>query len=171
MKKQLLTVVCSLALLVSVGACKNKQEQTAMPPGHPATGQTGMPAGKVVMPKGQTTVNLPDSVKGKWKAVVIAVEDKATKKTSEHTIALNSDYKIPNTDLKISVGEFIPDFKMEGLTITSLSNDPNNPAVKVNVSEDGKEVFKGWLYSKFPTIHAFESTKYGLTLKSGVKKG
>lgn len=182
MKKKVLVVVCSLALLLAAGACKKKQEQPGMqpgmpgqqqlPPGHPQPGQPGMPpGGNVVMPKGETTVSLPDSVKGKWKSVVLVVEDKGSKKTSEFTVSLNSDLKVPNSNLKISVSEFIPDFKMDGLTITSLSNEPNNPAVRVKVFEADKEVFKGWLYSKFPTIHPFEHPKYGIVLKSGVKKG
>jgi hypothetical protein len=38
-----------------------------LPPGHP---QQGGPGGQqVTMPKGQTTVSLPDAVKGKWKSV------------------------------------------------------------------------------------------------------
>ncbi|MDA8431499.1 MAG: DUF2155 domain-containing protein [Nitrospiraceae bacterium] len=176
MKKQILVAVCSLSLLFAVGACKKKQEQPMpqtgmpgqqLPAGHPPTGEQP----SVVMPKGETTVSVPDSVKGKWKAVVLVVEDKATKKAKEYTVNLNGDLKVPDSKLKIEVGEFLPDFKMEGLKITSMSNEPNNPAVRVKVFEDGKEIFKGWLYEKFPTIHPFEHQKYSLALKGGVKKG
>ncbi|MHB8880165.1 MAG: DUF2155 domain-containing protein [Thermodesulfovibrionales bacterium] len=181
MKRKILAVACSLTLLIAVGACKKKQEQPApqtgapgqqqpLPPGHPAPNQQGGPGG-VVMPKGETTISLPDAVKGKWKGVVLVVEDKASKKKSEYTVNLNSDLKIPNSDLKVTVGDFLPDFKMDGLSITSTTNEPNNPAVKVVVFDKDKEVFKGWLYSKFPTIHPFEHPKFGLMLKNGVKKG
>jgi len=182
MKKQILAAACSIALLLSVGACKKKQEQPMpqpgmpgqqqqLPPGHPQPGQPGMPpAGGVTMPKGETVVTLSDAVKGKWKAVVLVVEDKTTKKTSEQTVTLGSDLKIPGSNLKVSVSDFIPDFKMDGLNISSLSNEPNNPAVRIKVTEADKEIFKGWLYSKFPTIHPFEHPKYGIVLKSGVKK-
>ncbi|MDA8083725.1 MAG: DUF2155 domain-containing protein [Nitrospiraceae bacterium] len=180
MKRKILAVACSLTLLVAVGACKKKQEpgapmtgapgqQQQLPPGHPVPGAGG--PGGVVMPKGETTVSVPDSVKGKWKAVVLAVEDKETKKTSEHTVNLNSELKLPNSKITVKVSDFLPDFKMDGLNITSMSNEPNNPAVKVVVTDGDKEIFKGWLYSKFPTIHPFEHAKYGLVLKSGVKKG
>jgi len=182
MKKKILAVACSLTLLVAVGACKKKQEQPAvppmgapgqqgqLPPGHPGGNQQPGQPGGVVMPKGEMKVVLPDAVKGKWKGVVLTVEDKATKKSSELTANLNSDVKIPNSNLTVKVGEFLPDFKMEGLSITSTSNELNNPAVKVVVMEGDKEVFKGWLYSKFPTIHPFEHPKYAMLLKSGVKK-
>ncbi len=145
-----------------------------MQPGMPGQpGQPGGPQGQpnIVVPKGEKTVVVPDSVKGKWKAVVLVVTDKKTNKQQEFTVNLNSDLKIPNSNLKVSVGEYLPDFRMEGLTLTSASNDPNNPAVGVKVSEGGKEIFKGWLYSKFPTMHPFEHPNYSIVLKDGVKKG
>ncbi len=205
--KKVLIVVCSLSLLLAAGACKKKEQtvpqpsmpgpQQQLPPGHPgmapggpvapaAPGVPGAPAGvpgtagvpgNIVMPKGETMVNIPDAVKGKWKAVILIVEDKASKKSSEYTIKLNSDFKIPNSNLKITVGDFLPDFRMNGLEITSMSNDPNNPAVGIKVFEGGKEIFPapgkkwGWLYAKFPTMHPFEHAKYGISLKEGIKKG
>lgn len=179
MKKQIFVAVCSIALVLSFGACKKKEEkpqapqagapaQGQLPPGHAQQGDPG--AQQVTMPKGQTTVSLPDAVKGKWKAVIVVVEDKGSKKKTEHTINVNSDFKVPGSNLKLAVGEFIPDFKMDGLTITSTSNEPNNPAVGLKVFEDEKEIFKGWLYSKFPAIHPFEHPKYAVMLKSGIKK-
>ena len=90
---------------------------------------------------------------------------------------LNSDFSVPNSNLKISVGEFLPDFKMEGLTLTSVSNQPNNPVLSIRVFEDGKQIFPapgrqwGWLFAKVPSIHPFEHPKYGIILKEGVKKG
>jgi len=177
MKKQILAVVCSLSLLVAAGACKKKEESPMPPTGMPGQGTPGgqpaapgQPGGQnIVVPKGEKTVVVPDAVKGKWKAVVLVVTDKKTNKQQEFTVNLNSDLKIPNTNLKVAVSEFLPDFRMEGLNLTSASNDPNNPAVGVKVSENGKEIFKGWLYSKFPTMHPFEHPSYGITLKNGVK--
>jgi len=177
MKKQILVAVCGLSLVLAFGSCKKKEEKPAMPqtgaPGQSQQlppGQPGGPQGQVVMPKGQTTITVPDSVKGKWKAVKIVVEDKTTKKKNEYTVNLNSDFKVPDSDLRISVGDYLPDFKMNGLSITSSSNEPNNPAVHVKIFEKDKEVFKGWLYSKFPAVHPFEHPKYSLTLRDGVKK-
>ncbi len=191
--RKVLVVVCSLLLLLAAGACKKKQETAPMPSmpgsqqlpaGHPGMGPGGAgapgtpgPQPNVVMPAGETSVTVPASVKGKWKGVVLVVQDKSTKKTNEYTVNLNSDFKIPSTSLTISVGEFLPDFRMNGLEITSMTNDPNNPAVAAKVSEDGKQIFPapgkkwGWLYSKFPTMHPFEHPKYSIVLKEGIKKG
>ncbi|RPI37078.1 MAG: hypothetical protein EHM54_04060 [Nitrospiraceae bacterium] len=198
MKKQVLAVVCGLSLLLAAGACKKKEEtppmpQTGMPgqqgvmpaqPGAPM-GQPGTPMGEqgvppghnVMIPKGQSTVVVPDAVKGRWKAVVLVVTDKKTNKQNEYTVNLNSDFDIPGSKLKVHVGEFLPDFKMNGLQITSSSNEPNNPAVAVNVSDGGNQIFPpagkkwGWIYTKFPTMHPFEHPNYAIGLKAGVKKG
>jgi hypothetical protein len=158
--------------------------QPAPQPGTPGQqpmmpGQPGMPGQqrRIIMPQGETSVVVPDSVKGKWKAVVLVVQDKTTQKADEYTVNLNSNFKVPNTGIKITVGEFLPDFRMEGLSLTSVSNEPNNPAVAIRVSEGGKQIFPGngkkwgWLYMKFPTMHPFEHPKYAVFLKEGVKKG
>ncbi|HSB30088.1 MAG TPA: hypothetical protein VLD55_00645 [Candidatus Sulfobium mesophilum] len=204
--KKVLVVVCSFSLLLAAGACKKKEQpvpqpvmpapQQQLPPGHPgmapggpggpvapgapdvpgAPGAPGAP-GNVIVPKGETTVKVPDAVKGKWKSVVLVVEDKEAKKSSEYTVNLNSELKIPNSNLKVAVGEFLPDFRMNGLEITSMSNDANNPAVGIKVFESGKQIFPaagkkwGWLYAKFPTMHPFEHPKYAIGLKGGIKKG
>ena len=168
-----LTLAVALVLAFGLGACKKKEQQPVpqAPQAPQGTGPVqGMPPG-MGMQKTELKVVVPDSVKGKWSGVKISVEDKTAKKSQEYTINLNSEFKVPNSDLKIAVGDYLPDFRMDAGTITSASNNPNNPAVSVKVFEGDKEVFKGWLYSKFPTIHPFEHPKYGLGLKEAVKKG
>src|SRR5208283_3780116 len=134
--------------------------QAPMPPHGDATSMA---------PKVARTVVVPEEVKGKWSKVVLDVVNKGTNKSGEYTVKLKSEFKIPNTDLKISVGDFLPDFRMNDNTLTSARDQQNNPAVRVEVFEGGKSVFKGWLYSKFPTMHPFEHPKYAITLKEGVK--
>jgi len=147
--------------LVFTMACKKKEEAKPTEQAAPAPG--------MVVPSQPPEVVVPEAVKGKWSAVKIAIEDKTAKSTKEVSIKLNSDYKIPNSTLTIKVGEFLPDFKMEGTVITSASDQPNNPAVKIVVMDGDKEIFKGWLYSKFPAIHPFQHERFGLTLKEGLK--
>ncbi|OHE55305.1 MAG: hypothetical protein A2Z47_12035 [Thermodesulfovibrio sp. RBG_19FT_COMBO_42_12] len=195
MKKKLLAVTLCLFLAVSVSACKKKEAQPPVPqaPGTMAPGQ--MPQGPVMqgplspggqqqvpgsgmtMPKGQSQIMIPDSVRGKWSAARIIFEDRITKTKKEYTVKLNSDFSIPSSNLRITVGEFLPNFKMEGLTITSMSNQSNNPALAIRVFEGSKQIFPapgrrwGWLFAKVPTIHPFEHPKYGIILKEGMRRG
>jgi hypothetical protein len=201
----LLALCC--ALIFSLGACKKKETAPAvpqtpgtvapgplMPPGQVQPGQMPpmqMPPGQVqpgqmpsgaqqrglMMPRGKAHVVVPNSVKGKWSGAKIIVEDKLTKIKHEYTVKLGSDFKIPDTDLSIHVGDFLPDFRMDGLNLTSASNEPINPALAVRVFEKGKQIFPapgrewGWLFGRVPSVHPFEHQKYGIILKEGVKKG
>jgi len=176
----MLVVVC---ILLSLGACQKKEEQPVpktpiqSPLAQPSDlNQPMPPKGPMADPHGdmvkkeQKTVQVPEDIKKSWGKVKLVFTDKAAKKSKEYIVDLGSELVIPGTDLKVTVGEFLPDFKIMGSTITSGSNEPNNPGVRVEISEKGKSIFKGWLYSKFPDMHPFEHDKYGLNLKEGVRK-
>lgn len=167
-----------MTIMVTVGCKKN--EPSYAPPAAPPAFQSGSTPGSTPgstmstapadIPKiegGGVTV-VPDVVKGKWKAVVLVVEDKGQKQNKEYTVPIGKTLEIPNSKLTMEVLEFLPDLKIENSTFTSVTNDPNNPAVHVVVKEEGKEIFKGWLFSLFPTIHPFQHAQFGVTLKEGV---
>ncbi|MGO9952531.1 MAG: DUF2155 domain-containing protein [Dissulfurispiraceae bacterium] len=192
MTKKILLLLTTLGL-VFFAACQNKEEQPApkapmqspmaqpsnlsqpmtspqpMTPQEamPPNGQTGAPHGEMVS-KAPLTIEVPADVKKSWHKVTLVFLDKGSKKTKEYTVNINSQFEIQGTDLKVAVGQFLPDFKM-GATITSGSNEPVNPAVRVEVFEKGRSIFKGWLFSKVPGIHPFDHDKYGLILKEGIR--
>lgn len=168
MKFKALAIMLGISFILSLGACK-KKEETPPPPTPQGITPTTQSPHSVIMPKGEIKVVVPDNVKGKWSAVKLSIKNKETSNEEQVTIKLNSEYQIPNTNLKIKVGDFLPDFKMDGLTITSASAEPKNPAVKVTIYENNKEIFKGWLYSKFPNIHPFQHEKFSVTLIEGIK--
>jgi hypothetical protein len=143
-----------LLLPVLLVGCGRKEEKKAGEPA-PISGH---------MAKKEAVVVVPDSVRGKWKAVKIAVTNKETNKENVYTVAIGSEVSIPNTGLSIMVENFLPHFMMEGTTLTSQSNEPKNPAAQIRIMEGGKEIFKGWLFSLYPTTHAFQHPKYGFTL-------
>lgn len=183
MKKALL-ILLVISVVFAFASCKKKGEQTTTPtetksparqgpiidtppataPGH------GSPAAKT-----QFQIVIPPEVKEQWGAVTIVVEDRQENKTQEFVVNIGDEFKIPDSKLTVKVGPFLPDFKMNAETITSASNEPNNPAVGITVMEDGNKIFPstgdiGWLYSKFPTIHSFQHERFSLSLKAGTKK-
>ncbi|MBF0559484.1 MAG: DUF2155 domain-containing protein [Nitrospirae bacterium] len=192
MKRVVNVIVIMLAIAGLIAGCKKAEKQpeqqtsphamqqipaapiqSPMPQGNPQMQpQAPMPPhgdSAAMAPKVEKKVVLPDTVKGKWGKVVLTVDDKGSNKTSEYKIKLNSDFKVPNSDIKVVVGDFLPDFKMTDTTITSGSSEPDNAAVHVEIFEGGKSLFKGWLFSKFPTMHPFEHPKYAIKLKEGIK--
>ena len=165
-------VIVAMLLLVSIpfASCKKKEQPPVPPPmqevppgqpGAPPHGMTGGPEKKVVVP--------PD-VKAAWKAVKVEVEFKGKKAKKPFSIPLNSEFKVPDSDLTVKVGDFLPHFAMTADSITSNSNDLENPAARIEVLEKGNTVFKGWLFSKFPDIHPFQHDQYGVRLVEGEKK-
>lgn len=115
--------------------------------------------------KSTRTVEVPEEVKEKWKEVSIQVMDKKTGESKHYKVQVSSSFKVPNTDLDIEIGDFLPHFTMPtGGKITSASNEPKNPALQVTINENKEEKYRGWLFANFPEMHAFEHEKYAITL-------
>jgi hypothetical protein len=168
--KRIVAAVLVAGMLVSFAGCKKKEEKPQLPAGHPSTEGGMPPAGMPDMPKVDRTVVVPKEVAAKWKSVKITIEDKVAKSSKEYTIAVGAEQSIPNTTIKVKVLAFLPDFRMGEKEITSASDKPNNPAAQVSVTDGGKEVWKGWLYSMHPGVHPLQHEKIGLTLIGGVSK-
>ena len=174
MLKKIVAVLIVLVLAVAFGACKKKEEKPMMPSG----GQPGMvggmpPAGMPStqnMPKVERKVVASKEVTTKWKAVKLAVENKATKTTKEYTVNVGSEMTIPNTKMTVKVLNFLPDFKMSDKEIYSASDKPNQPAAQVVVIENGKEIWTNWLFAMQPGIHPFQHENIGIVLLGGVSK-
>lgn len=152
--KVAMRVLFPALLLALVAGCGKKEEKKAE--------ETVPMSGHVT--KKEAVVVVPDSVKGKWKAVKIAVTNKETNKETVYPVAIGATFAIPNSGLSVKVENFLPHFMMEGTTLTSQSNEPKNPAAQIRIMEGGKEIFKGWLFSLYPTTHAFQHPQYGFAL-------
>ncbi|MCG3111825.1 MAG: DUF2155 domain-containing protein [Candidatus Manganitrophus sp.] len=167
-----------LVIFLLFAACDKKEanymEEVSAPPPAPQAQQvqrsehppTNRPSD--VPDLSNAEIVIPDMVKGKWKAVKLMVEDKQTHQITEHTINLGEEYTLPDSAVKVKVGEFLPDLIIQGTVFTSVSNELKNPAVRVIISENGKELFKGWLFSLFPTMHPFQHPRFAVTLKDVV---
>ncbi len=147
-------LVFALCVLALAAGCTKKEEKVS------ETVPAHAPGGA----RKESAVIVPDSVKGKWKAVKIAVTDKVSGKETVYTVGIGNTVAIPGSNLALKVDTFLPHFVMEGTTLTSQSNEPKNPAAQIRIMEDGKEIFKGWLFSLYPTTHAFQHPQYGFTL-------
>ena len=114
---------------------------------------------------GHVPVSVPPDVQSKWKSVVIEVANKQTNEKKDYVIDIKQSFIIPDTKIRLDVLTFLPDFSMSPKGITSLSNEPRNPAAKVVIYEDGTKIFESWLFQKLPTVHPFEHKVYAIKLK------
>jgi hypothetical protein len=179
MLKKISAVFVVVVLAASFGACKKKEETPMMPQG----GQPGMvggmpPAGMAPagmpnaqnMPKVERTVVASKEVTAKWKAVKLAIANKAARTTKEYTVNVGSELSIPDTKITVRVLNFLPDFKMSDKEYYSASDKPNMPAARVVVTENGKEIWNNWLFALQPAVHPFQHENVGIVLLSGVSK-
>ncbi|MBM2838975.1 MAG: hypothetical protein HW415_1600 [Deltaproteobacteria bacterium] len=153
--KYLIVLAVAVPLVLGIG-CKKKEEAPA--PLMPAV------EAPITVKKEEIVIMVPDAVKGKWKDITIEVTNKQTNQKSTITVPIGGEAAISDTKMKVKLEAFLPEFMMEGVNITSASNEPKNPAAYIVVTEDGKEVFKGWLFSLYPTAHPFEHPDYSLAL-------
>jgi len=112
---------------------------------------------------------VPDAVKGKWLAVRLQVEVKGGGSPPQTlTVSLGGEAAVPGSKLRLRASEFLPALQVKDNEITSASNEPSNPAALVTIWDEGKQVFQGWLFGKFPDMQPFEHPKYRVTLIDGV---
>ena len=154
-KLSLLTFSSVVCLLAVLAACSKKEPQQPQKP--------AAPAGESMVRK-QTEVSVPDNVKGKWKSVRISILDREKNKEGFVDIEIGKTMKVNGTNLVIKVENFLPHFIMDGTTLTSSSNSPKNPAAQVRITENGKEIFSGWLFTLYPNTHATQHSRYGFGL-------
>jgi hypothetical protein len=144
-------MVLSLVAMITVAGCNEQDPLKAK-------------VTKTQPVKAASVVVVPESVKGKWKAVKISVIDKSTSQQKVYTVAIGSQFKLPDSNLTLTVENFLPHFVMEGTTLTSQSNELLNPAAQIRVNEGGREIYKGWLFTLYPTTHAFQHPQFSFTL-------
>jgi len=132
------------------------------------------PAAKLLKPQA-LRVLIPDNVRGQWKSVRIKVLDKSTLTEETYTIDLGYEFTVAKSKIKVKVDSFLPAFVMQGKVITSASNELRNPAARIVVSEGDQEIYKGWLFGRFPDTHSFQHERFGFSLidyiPNKVKKG
>ena len=110
-------------------------------------------------------VVVPDGVKGKWKAVKLLVKHKKDEERNEmKTITLGSSFELEDSGIRVTVGPFLPNFVMSHKAYTSSGNELTNPAVQLVVEQNGKTLYTGWAFAKYPTMYAFEHDVFALQL-------
>jgi len=135
------------------------KEETSMMQGATGHGDIRMPAAE------EMKIMVPEDVKTKWKGVILTVVDNETKAARDYTLQLGGKLAVPGSQIEVQAEEFLPDLKIEGNIYTTATSDLLNPAIHVMVTEGGKEIFKGWLFQKFPTVHPLKHQRFGITLK------
>ncbi len=154
-------------MMVFLSGCpKEGEPPTAAQPTPPAPPQS-LPAQIPPVPSGAPVI-VPEAIKGRWKAVRLRVEDKKAGTANEYTVNIGSELPIPNSSVVVKVSQFLPDLKIDGNSFTSASAELLNPSAQVQILEDGKPIFSGWLFQLFPAVHPFQHERFSITLRDSI---
>lgn len=157
----------TLLILFSVLACgKKADEQQA----RKVTGWdiSSFTEGKNAPPKpiplpGNLVVKTPDSVKSKYRTVMMGIGDRKTLEVKKFSVKIGDTAKVPGTDYTIKVLAYLPSWVIRGNVATSKSDKPEDPAVRATIYENDKQVFDGFIFQRH-TTPSFLTDKYAIGL-------
>ena len=159
------------AIALVLGSCREggrPDPQIQMAPSHERTpGETPEDqSGRVQVP---ARLEVPPEVEKTYSAIRLQWKE-AGGKEGILEVPLGGSAKIPGTELEVTSDVYLPAFSMAADKITSTGTAEENPAARVAVSENGKELFSGWIFKRFPDVHPFQHPKYSLRLEGGVRR-
>lgn len=106
-----------------------------------------------------------------YSGIVISVVNKKDNTSKEISIPFTQRTAIEGTPLSIEVLSYFPFFKMvDNGGYANVSMDEENPGSKVKIYKDGKEIFNGWLFQKFPGMHGLDDADYDIVMVKSIKK-
>jgi len=113
----------------------------------------------------ERAIDVPGEVKGKWKAVKFLIKNQKDEERNEmKTVTLGSSFELEDSGIQVTVGPFLPNFVMSQRAYTSNGNELTNPAIQLVVEQNGKTLYTGWAFAKYPTMYAFEHEDYAIQL-------
>ncbi len=137
-----------------------------LPEGHPsiAPEDNAMPAGSHSNLKSARKLQLDDEVIAKWKVVNLEISDNTAGQKKAIKVNVGQKVSLKGDGLYLLVKAYVPDYALSEDAIVSRSNEPNNPAIQVELQEGDKVVSTGWIFEKLPDFNSYGDTRYGLVL-------
>jgi len=107
-------------------------------------------------------LNIPADVQAAWKSVELTLtgRDIATRKTR---VAVGGALKLEH-GLVLRVVAYVPAFRSDSGTVTSASNNPDNPAVLVQLLDKDRLAGEGWIFQKLSDFNTFSSDRIKVRL-------
>jgi cytochrome c biogenesis protein len=97
---------------------------------------------------------------------VLTLKDQLGSAPLSVTLRPGETLPLEGNSLSLRVLQFLPDFVMHGSEIHSHSNEPNNPALQVEVTGSSGAQWKTWVFQKMPDFHASEAMPYHIRFES-----
>lgn len=141
--------------------------QAALPEGHPGVAKpaTDVKAAHSTI-KAMKDVKLSDDVKKKWNEVKLEITDSSTKSKETVTAKVGGTVVLKRAGFTLKIDSLVPDYTIGDKFIETRSNEAKNPAVLVELLENGKMVAKGWVFKHLPEFNSYTDDRFPLALLS-----
>lgn len=143
-------------VIASVVSATAKPAATPAPDAHAAAGFNHPASGS------KTRLNIPAEVKAKWKSVELSLAGKVITAGTQK-IAVGGEHTL-GPGLALRVLAYVPAFQSDAGTVTSSSNNPDNPAVLVQLLDNQQPQGEGWVFQKLPDFNTFKSDRVQVKL-------
>jgi len=160
-------------LVIALGACQERgrpDPSIRMAVSHEPSESADAAEGGADAGAVPTRLEVPPEVQAAFSGVRLRWKDKQTGKEGVIEVPLGSGTALPDPTLVVRGDVYLPAFSMGGGAITSDGIEEQNPAARITVFEKGKEIFGGWIFTRFPDVHPFSHARYELRLEGGVKR-
>lgn len=138
----------------------------AMPSGHPTVKSNALDevakGGHPTMASDKE-VKVSDETKKTWPEVKVEVTDSKTGKATVHTIKLGATVDLGDSFV-LEATTFLPDYSIFDEYIGSRSEEPNNPALLMRLTEGTEVQTFGWIFKKFTDFDSFKSDRFHVVL-------
>jgi len=162
-----------LALLLAEAACRKRgvpNPDIRMAVSHDRAEDSASPSQTPGAEEVPTRLEVPPEVAQAWSGIRLGWKDKTSGKEGKMDVPLGEAAPLPDPSLVVRADVFLPAFAMGGGAITSQGVEAQNPAARVTVFEKGKEIFAGWIFTRFPDVHPFTHPRFSLHLEGGVPR-
>lgn len=117
-----------------------------------------------------TRLEVPPEVEKAWSGIRLLWKDSTDGREGSLDVPLAGEATLPGSGLVVRADVFLPSFTMSSDVITSSGTEPENPAARITVSENGNPLFGGWVFTRFPDVHPFSHPRFSLRLEGGIPR-
>jgi hypothetical protein len=117
-----------------------------------------------------TRLEVPPEVQAAYSGVQLRWKDSSNGQEGVIDVPLGGGTPLPDPSVVVRADVFLPAFSMGGGVLTSDGVEPQNPAARITVFEKGREIFAGWIFTRFPDVHPFTHPRFQLLLEGGVRR-
>lgn len=110
---------------------------------------------------------VPEDVQLTWRVVPLNVMVDGD--SSKIQVEVGVPMLLEKSGLELLVEAFLPSYTSDFNTITSISNEPKNPAIMVQLKKSDEVVARGWVFQNLPEYNTFKHGTVVLTLEIEVQ--